>query len=195
MSKFFRAASLAALAIVAVSATASAQGTKSFGAVAGVGFATMNGNDASSLGSKTTFVGGLYMSIPMKSSLSLEPQVLYAGKGASVNNTNLDISHNYIEVPVLLRYNFNASGGPFILLGPAVGFSISCNENSGSASISCSDDGLDAQTTFGGVFGLGFQKGRFGLEGRYDMDFGDAFKGVQAKNAVWEILARIAFNK
>ena len=46
-------------------------------------------------------------------------------------------------------------------------------------------------TTFGGVLGLGFQKNRFGLEGRYDFDFGDAFDEIAAKNNQWAILARI----
>lgn len=195
MTKFFRVAALAALAIVVATATATAQGTKKFGAVAGVDFATMNGNDADNLGSHTGFVGGLYVTIPMKSSLAIEPEVLYAGLGASVDNTNITVSHNYIQIPVLVRYEFNASGGPYLLIGPSVGFSISCNESDGSNSISCSDDGLDAQTTFGGVFGIGFQKNRFGLEGRYAMDFGNAFKGVDANNAAWEILARIGFSK
>jgi hypothetical protein len=195
MSKFLRVASLASLALVVAAATVSAQGTKKFGAVAGVDFATMNGNDADGLGSHTGFVGGLYMTMPMGGSLMLEPEVLYAGLGASVDNTNINISHSYIQIPVLVRYEFNAAGGPYLLIGPSVGFSISCNESDGSASVSCSDDGLDSQTTFGGVFGIGFQKNRFGLEGRYAMDFGNAFKGIDANNAAWEILARIGFSK
>lgn len=196
MSKFFRVASLTTLAIVVATATASAQGTKKFGALAGVDFATMNGNDADGLGSHTGFVGGLYVTIPMKSSLALEAEVLYAGLGASVDNTDASISHNYIQIPVLLRYEFNAAGGPYLLIGPSVGFSVSCNLNaSGSASVSCSDGGFETQSTFGGVFGIGFQKNRFGLEGRYAMDFGNAFKGVDANNSAWEILARIGFSK
>jgi len=195
MSKFFRVASIASLALIVAAATATAQGTKKFGALAGVDFATMNGDDANNLGSHTGFVGGLYVTIPMKSSLSLEPEVLYAGLGASVDNSDVKVSHNYIQIPVLLRYEFNAAGGPYLLLGPSVGFSISCNESNGSASISCKDDGLDTQTTFGGVFGIGYQKNRFGLEGRYAMDFGNAFKGFAANNAAWEILARIGFSK
>ncbi len=41
------------------------------------------------------------------------------------------------------------------------------------------------------MLGLGFQKNRFGLEGRYDFDFGDTFDEIAAKNNQWAILARI----
>ncbi len=48
-----------------------------------------------------------------------------------------------------------------------------------------------SSVTFGGVIGLGFQHEKFGLEGRYEFDFDDAFQGGDnIKNAVWEILLR-----
>ncbi len=195
MSKFFRAASLAALAIAAVSTAASAQATKSFGAVAGVDFATISGSDFNNTGSKTGFMGGLYYSIPASHALAIEPEVLYVNKGASDNNSSLKIGNNYIEIPVLLKYNFSANGGPYILAGPEVAFSVSCNLSDGSTSVSCDNFGLSTKTTFGGVFGLGYQKNKFGLEGRFDFDFGDAFDdvgggSVAGKNQVWAILVR-----
>lgn len=197
MAKMFRVSALAALTLAAVTATASAQSTTKFGAVAGVDFSTLTGDSVSGLSSKTGFAGGLYVGFPMGKSLEIEPELLYVNKGAKDNSVtpNQTIGMNYIEIPVLLRYNFNPAGGPFLLLGPAVGFSASCNFTSGGATASCKGLGADVQTTFGGVIGLGFQKNRFGLEGRYEYDFGNAFKNTSAKNAVWEILARVGFNK
>jgi len=193
MRKFFRISAVATLALMGTALTAQAQGAKQFGIVAGVGFASMSGSDLDGLdlGTRTGFVGGFYVSLPVASRISIEPEVLYAMKGMKINNFDISLNNDYIEIPVLVKYNFNDKGGPYLLAGPAVGFSISCNEESGSASISCSDDGLSTNTTFGGVLGLGFQKNRFGLEGRYDFDFGDAFSEINAKNNVWEILARI----
>jgi len=195
MRKSFRIFAVTAIALAVTALTAQAQGAKQFGIVAGVDFANMSGSDldAANNSSKTGFVGGLYLSMPVAARVAIEPEVLYAMKGTELNDFNFSISNSYIEIPVLIKYNFNNNGGPYLLAGPAVGFSISCNENqiNGSASASCSDDGLSTQTTFGGVLGLGFQKNRFGLEGRYDFDFGDAFKEINAKNNAWEILARI----
>jgi hypothetical protein len=196
IGKLFRVSALAAVTLAAVSATASAQSSMKIGALAGVDFTNLTGDDVSGLSSKTGFIGGLYVGFPMGKSIVLEPEVLYVNKGAKDNSVSPEqtLGINYIEIPVLVRYNFGA-GGPFILLGPSVGFSTSCTFSNGAASADCKGLGADVQTTYSGIVGLGFQKGRFGLEGRYDFDFGDAFKDTKAKNTAWEILARVGFNK
>ena len=195
MRKFIRISALSTLALALSTLTAQAQGAKQFGILAGVDFATMSGSDldGADLSSRTGFVGGLYFSLPVAARVAVEPEVLYAMKGTKINDFGVALNHDYLEIPVLIKYNFNNDGGPYLLAGPAVGFSLSCNEQEidGSLSVSCSDAGLESNTTFGGVVGLGFQKNRFGLEGRYDFDFGDAFKDTSAKNNAWEILARI----
>lgn len=195
MRNHFRVCALAGLALAGSTRAAEAQGAKQFGIVAGVDFADLTGSDISNTSSKTGFIGGLYLAIPVGSRVDIEPEALYASKGAQdSDDSSLKLNNNYIEIPVLIRYHFNADGGPYLLAGPAVGFSISCKVTDGSSDLDCSDTGglgLETNTTFGGVLGIGFQKKRFGLEGRYDFDFGGAFKDVDAKNAVWEILARI----
>lgn len=197
IAKVFRVSALAALTLAAVTATASAQSTIRFGALVGADFTNLTGDSVSGLSSKTGFAGGLYVGFPMGKSFVIEPEVLYVNKGAKDNSISptQTLSINYIQIPVLARYNFNPDGGPFILLGPSVGFSTTCKFTSGAASADCTGLGADVQTTYSGIVGLGYQKGRFGLEGRYDFDFGDAFKDTSAKNTAWEILARIGFNK
>lgn len=197
IGKLFRVSALAALTLAAASATASAQSSMKFGALIGVDFTNLTGDSVSGLSSKTGFAGGLYVGFPMGKSIVLEPELLYVNKGAKDNSVSPEqtLGINYIEIPVLLRYNFKPEGGLFALLGPAVGFSTSCSFSNGAASADCSGLGADVQTTFGGIVGLGFQKGRFGLEGRYEYDFGNAFKDTSAKNTAWEILARVGFNK
>lgn len=192
MKTLFRISTLATLALSAFASGAHAQAAKSLGILAGVDFSNYtglpSGGNSSSL---TGFVGGLYVGIPVGDRVAVEPNVLYAGKGARDDDFDIDVRTGYIEIPVLLRYNFNNSGGPFLLAGPAIGFNISCSLSDGTTSISCSDFGAEANTTVGAVLGLGFQQQRFGLEGRYDFDFGNAFKDGQGKNAVWEIIARV----
>lgn len=168
-------------------------------------------------GSLTGFMGGFYADIPIGASLVFEPELLYAGKGVKYDVTasgftgtgTVDIGLDYIAVPLLLRYNFKTDGGPYGLLGPTVGFNIACDlgvsgtgDFSGSDSNTQCDDpdvGLSATSvTFGGVIGLGFQRGKLGIEGRYDWDFSDAFEAVDGvnsdvNNAAWEILLRYQF--
>lgn len=190
MKTLIRISALAALALAATVHTATAQ-EKTFGIVAGVDFNSISGDDFDGTESRTGFVGGFYVGVPVGGTVVLEPQVLYAQKGINDANSDLHLDNGYIQVPVLIRYNFNAEGGPYILAGPAIAFSISCNLKDSSDSASCDEVGLEPETAFGGIVGLGFQKNRLGLEARYDFDFGDAYKDAAGKNSAFEILARI----
>jgi len=161
-------------------------------------------------GSSIGFVGGLFVDIPAGKSLIFEPALLYAGKGATYAATltdpvlgtfSGDVSFNldYIMIPVLLRYNFQPAGGPYALLGPAVSFKVDCtltgDKDFAGADASCARGGIEATTTtFGGIIGLGFQRGALGAEARYDFDFTDAFSNFSGlKNAAWEIMLRYQF--
>lgn len=195
---------------------ASFTGSNSDGGALDLGGTTLSINK----GSLTGFIGGLYFAMPVGDRLMFEPELLYEGKGAkyatdvdfdgTTVSGDLDFDLHYISVPLLVRYQFTSNGGPYAIGGFSVNFNVSCSIKWSGAiadslnsvgfptSTDCPDmetyygDNLGASTTFGGVIGLGFQKERFGLEGRYDFDFGDAYDNVDGvKNAAWEILARI----
>jgi len=147
------------------------------------------------------------MDIPAGTSLTIEPEVLYANKGPKylatlyddlgnpVGSGDLTANLDYIMIPVLLKYTFQSTGGPYSLVGPAVSFNIGCSLKGSGGSADCSNDlGLETSTTFGGIVGLGYQKSSLGVEARYDFDFGNAFSNVDGlKNAAWEILLRYQF--
>jgi len=247
MRKSFRIIAVTAAALAATTLTAHAQGAKSFGIIGGVNFSSFTGSDAdggtydlgggdsytATKGSLTGFTGGLYVSIPIGTSVVFEPELLYSGKGAkysyeaSIGGSSQDFGAvtyhgDYLSIPLLIRYNFNAQGGPYVLGGVSANFNVSCSTDVSSTIESALEDfgadtspgcayfnieaatpdevwiPLKANTTFGGVIGIGFQKDRFGLEGRYDFDFNDAVEfdysgapSLNVKNAAWEILARI----
>jgi hypothetical protein len=209
MNRRLRTPALAMLLIATTTMTAQAQ-SKTFGAVLGVDFASLHGDALSKAGTKTGFMGGLFLDIPAGTSLMIEPQVLYAGQGGSDSYPNSlsqsvvqTVTLDYIEVPVLVKYSFKPQGGVYLLAGPSVNFNVTCkttitvNGVVEESSRDCSADSLSANTTFSGVLGLGFSKGRAGIEGRYAFDFGDAVKNEStgtneaAKNSVWAILLRI----
>lgn len=217
MRKLSRSITLAAAALFAAAGALPAQSAVTYGVVAGIDFATFTGSDAdlSALGldkgTLTGFLGGVFVDIPVGTSLVVEPQAIYVGKGAtySLNESGFsgDVTFDleYIEIPALLRYNFRPSGGPYALVGPTVAFNISCSlSGSGDADLAktdCADIGAIAgvpfdatSVTFGGVVGLGFQRGKLGFEGRYEWDFSEAYKDAGAvKNSAWEILLRYQF--
>jgi len=195
MRKLFRTTTLAALALGATALTAQAQGAKQFGVLAGVDFASMTGDDLDGTSTRTGFIGGLYGSFGVSQRFAVEVDALYASKGmtdAFGSGSDVTWAADYIEVPILGKYSFQNDGGIYLLGGGAVGFNMSCQLSDSDEEVDCDDFGLEDNTTFGIVLGAGFQKGRFGIEGRYDFDMGEAYKDVDAKNTAIEVMARIA---
>jgi hypothetical protein len=219
MLKLFRISALAALALGATALTAQAQRAKQVGLVAGVDFTdfsgcTYDGTNTCFISegttTKTGFVGGLFVGIPVGGGNTwIEPELLYISKGAKYDNVDFTGTEtlDYISVPILFRWNSQPDGGFFFLIGPTVNFNISCsdsgtdNETGDSYDDKCSDvDGLTANTTIGGMVGIGFSKGRLGIEGRWMNDWGQALAykdpttGVEPdldiRNTGWTIMAR-----
>lgn len=118
------------LAVVALTAApASAQKKTSVGFLGGADFTTLTGLDSNvSVRSSTGFAGGLYVNFPVAKSLLIEPELIYANKGAGIKDTEITLNLNYIEIPVLLRYEFTPeNAGPFAYVGPYVGFNVKCS--------------------------------------------------------------------
>jgi len=217
MRPVLRALTTACAFLAFAAVPAAAQSVKNVGFIVGVDFASFVGSDAElgilgfEKGSLTGFLGGVFVDVPLGASVMLEPAAMYIGKGTKYSFSEMGFSGDvtfdveYIEIPVLIRYNFKAEGGPYALIGPDVAFNVSCSvSGSGDADFpktDCVDIGVLAgvpfdatSVTFGGILGLGFQHQRFGLEGRYEFDFNDAFKDAgSVKNAAWEILLRYSF--
>jgi len=216
MRKFFRVSALTALAVGAMAITAQAQ-EKTVGLVAGVNFSTLTGDHVSDAGSRTGFIGGLFVGIPVGSNFVIEPGALYSMKGGSdsyvdfgspeTDNYDLD----YIEIPILVRYNTRPDGGFYIFAGPSVSINVGCNLQVDYDGVDVFDDkcsavkdatdgdwDISAQTVISGTAGVGFSNGRVGIEGRYGWDWGNAVEsmylgeqGGDIKNQVWSILVRV----
>ncbi len=122
-----------------------AQSSPSFGIRAGLSSAKMSGEAANNLndlldftnggittGNHTGFFGGGYVNIPLTSQLSVEPALYYTQKGyelrGELNVKGLDflganakarLTSNYIDLPVLLKGNFN---GFQVFAGPQISY-------------------------------------------------------------------------
>jgi len=212
MRRMIRVFALAVLALGATALSAQAQ-KKTMGLLAGVDFATINGSDISDgTGTRTGFQGGLFFGIPLGSGgWAVEPEALYSMQGATYDNSAFKGTYavDYIKIPILFKWSKNPGGkGIYAMAGPTIGFNVSCNDSgddklsSTSYDGSCeNEDNVKAKTTWSGDLGLGFSNGRFGIEGRYSFDWGDAFEvangvgagtSLDAKNSVWSILVRFS---
>lgn len=192
--KFLRMAATAALLAAAMTATASAQ---TIGITAGATFNSLNGDDAEDVfgfESKTGFVGGVYLNLGLGGgSFSVEPALLYTMKDADLPDFNTELSNEYIQIPVLLRYGFGAGGvKPSIFAGPAASFSVGC-EFTGDVEGSCEDTGASEKSVqWDGIIGAGLSFGKFGVDVRYEFGLTDVYEDFDAKNGTFAILGRYA---
>lgn len=201
---FRRCSILAGLAIAATTLTvtpAAAQDKTppTFGFLAGADFTTITGVDDSSdvtYKTSTGIAAGFFANIPFGSSFVLEPELLYANKGANVEGEEITANLNYIEIPVLARYNFKADGGPFAYAGPYVGFNVKCSATVDTLSVPCEelDGSPQANTVFGGAVGIGYQNAQWGFDIRYEYDFTDAIKDEKGRNSAIMVLLRLVVN-
>lgn len=197
--KALRVLGCAAMAGLLLTSTAAAQRpAPKFGVLGGVNFATISGNDAEDVSSKTSFFGGLYAELGLARSISFRPEVLYSRKGAESNDPGFDVELKigYIEVPLLLQWRQPPASesqwalSPHLYLGPAVAFQLSCEGSSGGIDVDCDQIFDEAKSVdFSGIVGGGLSFGALQVGVRYVYGFvnlfEDAGESIDAKNRVF----------
>jgi hypothetical protein len=200
-------------AATGLAAPLSAQTT--LGVKAGVSIADISASEEGtdvSFDSRTGFIGGGFANFQLGETFFLQPELLYAQKGAKDAFDGIDstIKLDYLQIPVLLGAAFGIGDGgitPRVFAGPQVGFELSCNVSAEIEGISASADCTEAEietksVDFGLVFGagLGIPVGGFEIviDGRYDLgltnvDDSDSTFDVSAKNRAWEFMAGVGF--
>ncbi len=179
-----------------------------FGAMAGLNFSKLGGDDVDDVSRRTAFIGGVYMDLQLgRPGLLLHPELLYSQKGTKTDLEELSdatLRLDYIEVPVLVRYEFPTSGSvrPFVSAGPSIGFQVKCDAkgkvNGGDVTADCDAMDVDNQSVdFSAIGDLGVQF-RTGtrlitIGGRYTHGFSDVIKDVDAKNRTFALYLGVGF--
>jgi hypothetical protein len=147
-----------------------AYGQVSGGVKAGVNFANLSFDpeEEDELDSRTGFIGGGFVTLPVGSVFAIQPEVLFAQRGAKSDDfedVSATLKIDYLEFPILARIgtdSFHVFGGP--------SFNIKMN-----AEISIEGDDTDIDTEFddavkgsdvGLVVGVGFGGGGFSVDVR-----------------------------
>jgi hypothetical protein len=199
-----RVASVVTLVVLLLAVTASAESQIKFGIKAGAVMANMSGDGwdtveemiSGSIEKKSLMgmAGGLFVEYPLGTSgVSLQPEFLYVMKGAKGETTVGDITftrklkNDYIEVPVLVKYNFTSAGkaSPFMFVGPVAAFNIASkiqdknppdDPDFGDFDVDNAKS-LDFGLTIGGGLGLAIgQSGKLTFDLRYTIGLGDVFE-------------------
>ncbi|SIQ82128.1 Outer membrane protein beta-barrel domain-containing protein [Chryseobacterium sp. RU37D] len=172
-----------------------------FGVKAGMNVSSLSkSNELEDQGSKVGFNAGVFANIPVGSSFSVQPEVLYSQYGSKYDQTlfgkkysfskNLD----YIAVPVMLQYN--ALPNLYLEAGPEFGFLVGAkNKLKSESNNNIVTDGDVKQFTKGFNVGLGIGAGyyftpQFGITARYVAGLTDTYKnnsGDAVRNNVFQV--------
>ncbi|CAA7196250.1 porin family protein [Chryseobacterium potabilaquae] len=158
-----------------------------FGVKAGLNVSSISADDTKG---KAGFYGGVFANIPVASSFSVQPEVLYNGAGAKIEGvSDVKLNLDYISVPVMFQYN--ALPNLYLEAGPQFSFLINSKlkMNGGSVDVKDNVKGFD--------FGIGLGAGYYftpniGLTARFVAGVTDVSKemgGIQekGKNNVFQI--------
>src|SRR5689334_5653725 len=174
-----------------------------FGVRAGINIAKLAGDSVEGAKNKTSFVGGVVASLPLSKDFAFQPELVYSMKGSKFSEQGVDgeFKLNYVELPILIRYDIPVVGTtkPFLLAGPALAFQTSCKisgtDQGATVTFGCKDffrqigadvdvKKFDTGAMFGG--GLAFDVGGrvLSLAVRYNLGLTDIFSDTDAKNRV-----------
>jgi hypothetical protein len=194
---------LIALALFVFNANAQEKPTKdsgavSFGAKAGVNFATITGDETSGVDARTSFHVGGVVEIPVSDVFSVQPELLYSSQGAKYKEEDIDVELklDYLNLPIMAK--FYVGEGFSLEAGPQIGIMLSSKfEVEG---ISAEIDEATKDIDFGLNFGLGYKMATgLTLGARYNLgltNFWDSegSESVDNKNGVIQISIGYFFN-
>jgi hypothetical protein len=178
-----------------------------FGIKAGANMAKPTGADAANLAetlkTKVGFVGGIFLAFNLSKSLTIQTEVLYTMKGASLEETDVDetiegkLYGDYLEIPLLLKLKLGSGGiQPFLLAGAYAGFKLSEKLTVMGEEIPM-EEALLKNNDYGAIFGGGLQLGHgFHVDVRYSLGLATVAEGIDnpdVKNGVWSATVGFAF--
>ena len=145
-----------------------------FGLKAGASFYNFGGDDAEDLDldSKISFNAGGMVNIPISENFSFNPEVIFNGEGAKMEEGDDRVNYNlgYINVPLLLQ--FNSTSGFYAEFGPQVGFLMSAKLDQKMGGVESDTDIKDnfKSTNFSVALGAGYRMTNgFGIGARYNL--------------------------
>ncbi len=161
------------LLVVLTTAVFVSQAQVRFGLKLGVNVMTLGGDDVedADLKSKIGFHAGGIVNIPISDHFAFQPELLYSGEGAKVEDGDDRVNFNlsYINVPLLLQY---VSSGFHAELGPQVGILMAAKQDFKIGGISGDEDIKDdlKGVNFSVAIGAGYRlPNGFGFGARYTL--------------------------
>ena len=144
------------------------------------GLASSSLTEATTTGNYTTAMLGLQTEYKLKSNFSLGAELYYTRIGAENNNTSDYLYLDYLNLPVLAKFNVSEKFN--IHIGPELGFLLSSSANQYNA------NDFFKSVNFAGVVGVGYNLGKsFTLDARYHLGLTDISEFIVSKTRLLSI--------
>jgi len=154
------------------------------GLIGGINFADINSD--MNYSNRMDYSAGCIMDVVLSNDLTVSVEPMYIKKGglqeATFNQPEGDIIFSYIEVPVLLKYTFKNSDGPYLTVGPSVSYLLDSDVEMRTMGFTFTGDAksITQKWDYGLTFGGGFKMplGKFSIiaECRYSVSLYDLAK-------------------
>jgi hypothetical protein len=148
----------------------------SFGVEGGMNFANATTPSDISASSRTGFMGGVNVEVPITSVFSIAPELLYVQRGSSfVDSGGNSVTSRFdsLELPFLIKAKFGERLAPYVFAGPVgilnISDSVTGQAAGQSGSVSYNANTLDLAVDFG----VGLDVGPIFGNLRYSMDLVD----------------------
>lgn len=187
---------LVVMAVLSIGAgAASAQTTVGAGVKLGVDFASLPnagevldqviGQTSVETSAKVGVIGGGFVQFGFTEHVSFQPELLYVMKGVKLNegpsNGNVKAAMNYIEFPLLFRYQSMTNGHTlYVAVGPSFGVkaSTSAKRDNTSQTVDIDIDHVIRTADTGLAFVGGYERGPFLIEARFTLGLTDVTNDV-----------------
>jgi hypothetical protein len=177
-----------------------------FGLKVGGNMAKPTGADLANLDAtiknKVGFVGGIFIAFNLSNSFTIQTEVLYTMKGATLSDpvdpaVEGKLYGDYVEIPLLLKIKlFNLGIQPFIEAGAYAGFKLHEKMTVMGEEVPVTEAILK-NNDYGAIVGAGLQLGHsFSIDVRYSMGLAKIAADItnpDIKNGVWSATIGLGF--
>ena len=146
------------------------------GVRAGVDFMTFGGDDADGddLGRRTGIMIGGFALVDLTGPFALQPELTYIQKGAESSDGDLTRKNDYIEIPVLAKFQLPVSGpaSPNLFAGPTLGFNVTAeleDDEGNTQDFGDETSGTEFGLAVGGGVDFGLGTGTLMVDLRYEL--------------------------
>jgi len=194
--------------MVSLLAVSSALAEVQFGLRAGANLAKINGQDiqefSETIKNKAGLVGGIFFSVNLGKFITIQPEILYTMKGATLSDPLPEYSGklyaDYVEIPLLLKIRLPLPVlQPVVFAGPSVGFKLKEKYVLNGQTIELGES-LFENNDYGAIFGAGLDLGHhLQVDVRYSLGLKKVLTAASGetppdvKNGVWSATVGLAF--